>query len=248
MVILFSPSEAKTFDGIYEKIDKDGFIFPEKYPAREVALKRYQDFIDSACEDDLKRVFGVKDEKLLKKYSQVDIFNDKTQKAVLRYSGIGYEYLDYKTLDSDSQEYIDNHLIIFSNLFGPISPKDNIPYYKLKQGEKIGDFAFEKYYKKEFTDILDKFLENSLILDLRASFYDKFYLPKKEYISFKFLKNGKVLSHWAKAYRGLVTREIAINKAQNEDDLMNINFKTLKILDIKKIKNKKEYLFEIVTN
>jgi len=246
LIILFSPSEAKTFDKIYEKINLNDFIFHEKYQARKTALNIYQKFLKTAKKDELKKLFGVKDEKLLQIYADADIFDDKTQYAIHRYCGVGYEYLEYDSLDSDSKRYIDEHMLIFSNLFGPIAPKDKIPLYKLKQGEKIEGFSFENHYKNEFKNLLDKYLEDKSIVDLRAAFYDKFYKPKKEYISFKFLKNGKILSHWAKAYRGTVAREIALHKAQNEEDLMNIDFKTLKILDIKKIKNKKEYTFEII--
>ena len=246
MVILFSPSETKSTKSIYEKIDKESLFLPQLYDKRVKAMKIYQDFIDKASLDEKKRLFGVKNEKILQELKNIDIFNDQTQKAVLRYNGVGYEYLNYKSLDKKAQNFIDEHMIIFSNLFGAILAKDKIPFYKLKQGEKIGDFVFENYYKKEFSPALDDYLEDKLIIDLRAAFYDKFYKPKKEYITFKFLKKGKVVSHYAKAYRGLVAREIAKHSPNSEKELMDIEFKGLRICEIKSIKNKKEYIFEIV--
>jgi len=84
------------------------------------------------------------------------------------------------------------------------------------------------------------------IIDLRASFYNKFYIPKNNYLTFKFLKNGKLISHWAKAYRGIVAREVAKIKPKNEKEFMRINFETLQIAEVKQIKNNKELVFEIL--
>ncbi len=246
MIILFSPSEAKTPKSSHKPIDNETFIFLNFYNKREKALKVYQNYLLSSSAKEKEKFFGIKNEKMLQELKNIDIFKSETEKAILRYSGVGYKYLNYQTLTDKAKEFIDNNILIFSNLFGAILAKDNIPFYKLKQGKKINNFCFEDYYKKEFSHILDKYLENKLIIDLRASFYDKFYVPKKEYITFKFLKNQKVVSHWAKAYRGIVAREIALQRPKNENELMNINFESLKIIDIKSIKNKKEYMFEII--
>ena len=70
---------------------------------------------------------------------------------------------------------IDKDAFCFSNLFGPICAKDRVPEYKLKQAEKIGKFAPEKFYKKHFSKGLDLYLEkNAPIIDLRAGFMKNF--------------------------------------------------------------------------
>ncbi len=246
MIILFSPSEAKSNLNIYDHIDKSSFIFTAKYKDIEQALSLYQDYIHNANNNELEKLFGIKNAKQIDNLKKINIFTDKTNKAILRYTGTGYKYLQYDILDKSAQNFIDEHLLIFSNLFGPLLAKDKIPYYKLKQGEKIGNFAFEQYYNERFSNILDKFLKDKFIVDLRASFYNKFYIPKKDYLSFKFLKNGRVVSHWAKAYRGIIAREIAKSKPKNENEFMKINFENLQIAEIKQIKDKKELIFEIL--
>ena len=45
--------------------------------------------------------------------------------------------MDYENLDSNSKKWIDENVLIFSNLFGVISAKDLIPYYVLKQAVSI---------------------------------------------------------------------------------------------------------------
>ena len=245
MKILFSPSESKSLENSCGSVKLDTFLFDNLTNKREYALKQYQNFIDNATKDKLKKLFGIKNEKLLETLEGINIFTDHTQKAILRYNGVGYEYLSYSSLSQEGQYFLDNHMIIFSNLFGPILAKSCIPYYKLKQGEKIETFSFENFYKKEFSSSLDKYLETELVIDLRAAFYEKFYLPGIRYYTFKFLKNSKVVSHWAKAYRGKVARELAIYQPQDEKELMDIEFQNLKIKEIKEIKNKKELIFEI---
>ncbi len=243
MKILFSPSEAKIDLATYDKIDQNSFLFKDLYKKRVYVLEKYQQFIKNATDNELKKLFGVKDIDLFK---SLDIFQNKTLKSIQRYSGVAFEYLNYKTLDSESKEFLHNNLIIFSNLFGPILAKDHIPYYKLKQGERLGEFKIEDFYKQNFSNALDEYLKDELILDLRASFYEKFYIPNKKYITMKFLKNGKSISHFAKAYRGKVVRILALNRPKNEDELYNIEFENLKIVEIIEKSLKKEFIFEIV--
>ncbi len=96
--------------------------------------------------------------------------------------------------------------MIFSNLFGVLKASDEIPDYKLKQGESFYDLKIDKFYNDNFSQELDKYLENDDILDLRAGFYEKFYVIKKPYKTLKFIKDGKVVSHFAKAYRGEILK------------------------------------------
>jgi cytoplasmic iron level regulating protein YaaA (DUF328/UPF0246 family) len=137
-------------------------------------------------------------------------------------------------------------MIIFSNLFGSILAKYPIPNYKLKQGEKLDSFTIEKFYKEHFSDSLDVLLENEFTIDLRAGFYLKFYTPKINHITMKFLKNGKVVSHWAKAYRGAIAKELAHFQPENEQEFQKIHFENLEIKEIIKRKNSNEYTFNIV--
>ena len=60
-----------------------------------------------------------------------------------------------------------------------------------------------------------------------------------------FLKNNKIVSHFAKYYRGLVLRDLALNKANNFDELMQIKFPNLSLLEIRKTKLKSELVFDI---
>jgi len=86
--------------------------------------------------------------------------------------------------------------------------------------------------------------EGCEIVDLLAGYYEKFYTPKVRTLKPKFLKNGKVVSHNAKEHRGLFLREIAIANPKNIDDIMKIEIKNLKLVEIIEKNNCLEPTFE----
>lgn len=242
MKILFSPSESKGDISPFANNIKNELIFKELFSQREVFIDKYDEIVKSGNEAKIKKLFGLKS---IKDIDTTSLFKKLTQKAILRYNGVAYKYLNHEALNKKEQDFIDKNVIIFSNLFGPILAGDKIPNYKLKQGETIDGLKPEITYHEVFKNSLDSFLENEFIIDLRAAFYENFYHVNVPYISFKFIKNGKVVSHWAKAYRGLVLRELAKFQPKHEEEFGGIKFLNLNLLEIKQLKNKKEYLFEI---
>ena len=167
-------------------------------------------------------------------------------KAIQRYEGVADDYLSYNNLEKSSQKYIDDNVLIFSNLFGVLKAGDNgLPDYKLKQGETFSNLKIEKFYNDNFSKVLDEYLKDEDIIDLRAGFYEKFYKIEKPYTTMKFIKDGKVVSHWAKAYRGIILKLIAQNNIKTIDELMNMEIQNLKIEEIKKQKQKTEIVYSI---
>ena len=246
MKILFSPSEAKYKDGNDVKFTKESFIFPELFKYREEMINKYQSFIDNANKDEIAKLIGTKKEDIINYYSS-DIFKRNTKKVIERYDGVAYDYLKYEELSNLEKKYIDENVVIFSNLFGPMLAGDmGLPDYKLKQGEKLDNLAVEVFYKEYFSKALDEYLEDEDVLDLRAGFYEKFYKLSKPYTTMKFIKDGKVVSHWAKAYRGIILKAISKNNIKTIEELMNLEVNNLSISEIKVQKLKTEIVYNIV--
>jgi len=243
MKILLAPSETK-INGGCENFSLNNLLFPELTATRQKLLHQYINIIQQNNFSTLSKMFGLKKEADVLYHSK-DIVHELTMKAIERYTGVAFDYLTYKELDSDTQAYIDNHVILCSNLFGFLRADDMIPEYRLKQGEAIADLKPEKLYKEE-SHLMEEYLKDEDILDLRAGFYDKFYKPTKNYTTLKFIKNGKVVSHWAKAYRGIVLREIALAKIDNLEDFMKLSIENLSIEEIQTKKNKTEIIYNIV--
>jgi len=245
MIILFAPSEGKREGGELPPLSESSLLFPEYYHQRLEVMERYQKVVSKGCNEALEALFGIKDTREFERY-KIPFHEAPTMKAVLRYDGVAYDYLNYPTLCCEAQHYIDTHVILFSNLFGPIRAGDAIPDYKLKQGASIEGLACEKFYKEHFSDALDAIIENQEILDLRAGFYDKFYIPKNPITTLKFLKEGKVVSHWAKAYRGVVLRAAATHHIQTVEEFLALNIEGLVLSEIIQTKKKKEIIYTIV--
>lgn len=239
--ILFSPSEGKNSGGDAQKKELLG-----SNEARESILQKYNEIINSKDKNAICKLFGFKKFSECEPYIN-DIFNSPLMAAIERYNGVAYEYLKYSELNEDAKEYLQNNTIIFSNLYGPLLGSDPIANYKVKQGNNIGDIAPDKFYKERFSYQLDLYLGNHETLDLRAGYYDKFYkVAKQPYTTLKFLKNGKTVSHWAKAYRGIVLREIANNNIHSLEEFNALEIEGLHVEEIKVVKNKTEIVYNIV--
>ncbi len=248
MTILFSPSEAKHTGGAHIPITQDNYLFTDLFKHRNTVLHAYNDYLLKASTEALSKLFGTKKESTLTYYRN-DIFTRPTMKVVERYSGVAYEYLQYQHLNSAEQQYIDKHVIIFSNLFGPLRAGDiGLPDYKLKQGEKIGTLIPERFYNEHFTSALDSLLEHEHYLDLRAGFYNKFYKPTSPYTTLKFIKEGKVVSHWAKAYRGIVLRTMAQQQIHSMEAFMAMEIEHLVVKEILRKGVHTEIVYNIVTD
>jgi len=240
--ILFSPSEGKNPGGIASNKEPLSGLKP-----REAILTAYNDIVLKADEAELTALFGIKKVADFEPYLN-GINTTELMPAIERYSGVAYEYLKFSELDITAQEYLKKQTIIFSNIYGPVRGGDMICNYKMKQGNSIGGIAPEKYYKERFSYHLDLLLAGSDILDLRAGYYDKFYKTDKPYTTLKFLKEGKTVSHWAKAYRGIVLREVARANITSLEAFMALEIEGLQVHEIKKSKNKTEIIYNIITS
>ncbi len=229
MKILFAPSEAKREGGDHAQMR---FCFDID---RDEILQKYEKIIKSGADEEKHKLFGTKE--LL----DIDIFSSPTLKAIRRYTGVAYEYLDYDSLHPLQQEFLDEHVVIFSNLFGPLCASDLIPFYKLKQGVAVGDIKPEKYYAPRCKNLSG----DEEILDLRAGYYEKFYKPKFA-VKMKFIKGGKVVSHWAKAYRGKILRQIAQERIDSFKKLRDFAFEGLQLVEIVSKKSEEIWVMEIV--
>jgi len=243
MKILLAPSETKKSGGTLS-FNPSTLLFESLLPHRTKLLHTYINVLQQRDMQILSKMFGIKKEADILKHKK-DIIHELTMKAIERYTGVAFDYLGYVKLNTSAQTYIDENVILFSNLWGPIRANDLIPEYKLKQGEPVSDIKTEKFYHEHSAHLMEAYLKDEEILDLRAGFYDKFYKPSKPYTTLKFIKDGKVVSHWAKAYRGIVLREIAKAGVTSIEAFMKLPIEGLSIHEIQTKKNKTEIIYNI---
>ena len=226
MKILFSPSEAKSALNTGSPINEKSFVFENLYDKRAEILKRYDDFLKIADVNQISKLFGIKNLKDGDELRQ-SVFYKGSVKAVLRYDGVAYRHLEYKTLPEEAKKFIDENTMIFSNLFGPILAKNPLPEYKLKQGEKFNGLDLAKFYRLNFSAAIDEILNNDDVIDLRAGFYEKFYEIKKPYTSFKFygFASRNVDYFFSSGNASFSSRSISRTKSTEADKTNRIAFR-----------------------
>ena len=244
MKILLAPSETKKPGGD-QSFRIETLLFESLLPARQSLLLAYMNVLQRGDTAELSRMFGLKKEADIVYYAAKDLPHEPAMRAIERYTGVAFDFLDYPTLSSEGKHYLHEHLILHSNLFGFLRADDLIPEYRLGQGKAVGDLFPEKLYRGAGTPLMDAYLAEEDVLDLRAGFYDKVYRPSHPYTVLKFLKGGKAVSHWAKAYRGLVLRAVAEAGVSDMDAFMKLPIEGLTIAEIQTRKLRTEIIYTI---
>ena len=155
------------------------------------------------------------------------------RQAVFVYNGIAYQGLDAATLTREDLSYAQDHLALFSGMYGLLRPLDLISPYRLelqtglanKRGKNLYD-----YWSDALTKHLSKMiLENGNIwINLSSNEYTKVIdckqLPKGTQIITPIFKeargNGyKQIVVYAKKARGMMARFIVQNRIENTEYL-----------------------------
>ena len=244
MKILLAPSEAKRPGG-EGAFDPCALLFAELCTLRRELLTIYQDILERGDPEELQALFGLKKETEIARYASLDPTTAPVMKAVERYDGVAFDHLDYPSLPSEARKRLEENLIIFSNLFGPLRAGDLIPDYRLKQGAPLGEIRTEGRYREAASGLLDALVGEEELLDLRAGYYDRFYKPAGPYTTMKFLKNGRVVSHWAKAWRGRIVRQIALSGVETIDELLALPVEGMQVQEIRQLGKKREVVYEV---
>ncbi len=251
MWILFAPSEKKCIQHTKETKPQKKFYKNFICQNLEEILKAYVWFLQTASEAEIQKLFGKKTLNLQELSTAQNLLDSPLLEAISRYIGVAFSALNFNALNPLEKAYLREHLLIFSNLFGLLRAEDKIPYYDLKQGEGFKDtnftFSTKQLYAKNLENIWKFLLQNyptdtkrqnkeSLeILDLRAGFYQKCFTitnPPKEAQNIiictpSFIKNGKVLSHYAKFYRGILLKACAQFAIPNLSALLELEIPNL---------------------
>jgi len=244
MKILLAPAETKNKGGEEQPFCKENFFLEELFDKRVEIFDKYEELLASSSLEELSKWFGLKKLDEVEKYSE-SLKSKPSMKAIQRYNGVAFDALEYNELNDSEQKYVDENVVLFSNLFGAIKASDLIPDYKYKQGAKLPNTNVEKFYLDNFTNELDDYVGEEVI-DLRAGHYEKFYKVKKaNVLTFKFLKDGKVVSHWAKFYRGKLLNELAKNNINSHSEFMAMQIDGLKLEEIQEKKNIKTLIMSI---
>jgi len=123
MKILLAPAETKNQGGVAKPYCKENFFLEELFDKRDEIFNEYESLLENSSVEELSKWFGLKKLDEVQRYKE-SLKNKPTMKAIQRYNGVAFDAIEYETLNADEQKYIDENVLLFSNLFGPIKADD----------------------------------------------------------------------------------------------------------------------------
>ncbi|PJB12419.1 MAG: hypothetical protein CO119_06705 [Flavobacteriales bacterium CG_4_9_14_3_um_filter_40_17] len=179
--------------------------------------------------------------------------SENARQAIYAFNGDVYEGLNARTLKPENIDYLQEHLLILSGLYGLLQPLDLIQAYRLEMGTQIPLYKKKNLYgfwSDKITKTLNSQLDkNDYIINLASKEYFSVVNTKKlkaTVISpvFKDYKNGqlKIISFFAKKARGLMTRYLAENHIENPELINEFSLEGYRF-SATETKNKNEPVF-----
>ncbi len=225
--ILLPPSEGKAPGGTdpraWTDIADDPALnaFPAFDPQRTELMATLQRALDRQPGPALQKIFGVKGAALATAVeTNHRLPAGPLLPAIERYTGVMFDHMSYATLADDARRAFDEHVVLFSGLWGLLRSTDWIPDYKLKMDARLPEIGgVARFWKPEISRTLNDLLAGQVVWDLLPGVHGKAWDGKASMAArwqVKFVerveKNGetryRTVSHWSKALKGALVRFI----------------------------------------
>lgn len=203
MLILLPPSEGKARPQSGSEVDLNSLSFPELTEHRQSVLGATMGAANLPQAEVLK-IFGVSEKLADEIVANQTLTENPCAPAHDIYTGVLFSALDYNSLSDADKNRANQRIIIFSALFGALTPKDQIPAYRLSGSvnlPELGKVATSWAKKIKFDD--------DFILDCRSGTYQSMWRTKAAHPVKAVTPDGKVVTHFAKHARGLVARALS---------------------------------------
>ncbi|QWW18785.1 peroxide stress protein YaaA [Schaalia sp. 19OD2882] len=212
MFIWLPPSEGKTAPTSGPALDLDSLSHPRLNPVRAGLIMRLQSLGDK---DSAVSVLGLGAKGgAAALAANSALLTSPCAPAAEVYTGVLFEALDLAGLVGPAGELAERQVRIFSGLFGILSPADMVPDHRLPMGARLpGLGTLAAHWKAPLTDALSLEVSGHVILDCRSGPYRAACTaPPSHLVELSVVReaDGKrqVVSHDAKKWRGLVTRQL----------------------------------------
>ncbi|MDF2709178.1 MAG: yaaA [Nonomuraea muscovyensis] len=130
-----------------------------------------------------------------------------TLPAAELYTGVLYDNLGLGTLEGAARLRAEESVLVFSGLWGVLRITDRVPPYRLSMGVSLPPLGgLAAFWRPLVTKQLDAL--PGLVVDLRSATYAGAWQPGDRSVAVRVFKDGKVVSHMAKATRGEIARAL----------------------------------------
>lgn len=218
MLILLPPSEGKTPPPAGPSLDFSQLSYPQFNQLRaEIA----DELIEVSQRLDALDILQVGTSVSEAVFAQQNLFTLPCAPAREVYTGVLFTALDLPHASTQSLSFAEDTIMIFSGLFGVLSPNDFIPAYRLSMGTKLPKLGNNKtLWKRALKDF--HYGEGELVIDCRSGNYQVWNPPlSSDWVTINAVREvdgkRKVVSHYAKHYRGILAHEL-VDTCTNIDD------------------------------
>jgi cytoplasmic iron level regulating protein YaaA (DUF328/UPF0246 family) len=235
--ILLAPSEGKKTGGnpfapdMFDYRSSNTFnYFNELNPERRRLIDAVQDVIESAEDDVLEEIFGVKGDALETALeANVNIYDAPLMSALERYSeGVMFKSMDFPGLPTGAQRRLLENGVILSGLFGLLRPDDLIPDYRLRMDATLPEIGkVAKYWKPLISPLLNKTLRDLFVWDLLPGAHhdawdDDYSYFQRVKVKFYEEKGGerKAVTHNVQPLRGQLVNFIVRETVEDLEPLL----------------------------
>lgn len=191
-------------------------------------------------EDDLAaKLLGVKGATLdAARESNRRVLTARSSIAMERYTGVLYDAFDYATLDAPERRRANRQVVIFSGLWGLVTPTDKIADYKLKMGSTLpGLGKLSTVWRPAITEALALATARRTVWDLLPNEHSAAWAPDpgsmRRRISVSFVdeatdpstgeRTTTVVNHWNKLLKGALVRHVLATQLDHHDGLADFD-------------------------
>jgi cytoplasmic iron level regulating protein YaaA (DUF328/UPF0246 family) len=235
MLILLSPAKKQDFETKYPHLDATKPLAHKESAILVEELKKLK-------KAQISKLMSVSDKIADLNYQRFQTFDptkynrSNAKQAVFAFMGDAYRSLDAASLSEKQIDFLQDHLVILSGLYGYLRPLDLIQPYRLEMKTQLKNPRGKDLYKF-WDDLITKGLaklqkdqKNKTIINLASGEYFKAVSQACDpnqiiNIIFKEKKGNayKVIGINAKRARGAMTRYIAENRITNPNKLVDFN-------------------------
>lgn len=214
MLTIISPAKSQDFTPQIADLPSSQPIFTEQ-------TQHLLQICKNLSTDQIKKLMSISDKLADLNYNRFQDFNNHSAKqAIFAYDGDVYSNIDRKNFTKPQLNFLQDHLLIISGLYGLLKPLDLIKPYRLEMVTKLPNLIkLPKFWQDYITFYINKKLssqENKYLVNLASSEYSSsINLDNLKYpminIYFKEYKNNKlqIIGINAKKARGTMVHFIS---------------------------------------
>jgi uncharacterized protein len=214
MLIFVPPSETKAFPAEAAPVELGSLALPELAPTRAKLLKALIRLARGRAPAALDAL-GLSEGQAGELARNRELLSAPAGPSAEVYTGVLYDALDLP--DLNRQGVTTDQVLIFSGLWGVLSPSDRIPHYRCSAGVELPAVGpVSAAWRKALRAPLAAYAGDRLVVDLRSGAYASLWAPRANAVTVRVLherESGGVLrrsvvSHFNKATKGRLTRAL----------------------------------------